>query len=138
MEMPAHITKAEQRLLRARGVFARMMIDLTMLIHEQWFGENASLVRTADLILILNAVVAAHADGSLATANKIALQLRMPHQSVARKLEYLEQLDLIERRGREYAFKIKLGDRSRAKTVAAARRVINRSCEQLTKHKSLL
>ena len=99
-----HQIADETAALQARAVVARHVIELVTRVHDKWFPRGTSLVQTLDLVFVCAVVLVGHAEGRLVRPHKIALTLRMPDQTVTRKLAALEKIGAVERRGKAYAF----------------------------------
>jgi hypothetical protein len=79
----------------------RMLLQLTKLIHERYYGEGA-YGKDLEAMFIQFAVVVSQAEGAPTTAHKIAQYLGIPRSSVIRKLGELEKRGLIVRGNSHY------------------------------------
>jgi hypothetical protein len=80
-----------------RRAIGRLFIELNRVMARAVGGRTDS-----GLLLVASAVVVGHAEGAPMSALKIAHYVELPRTTVLRKLEALEALGMIERRGTTY------------------------------------
>jgi len=78
---------------------ARLLVELGKLLQESVYGSQANFGSTIDGLFVSACVLIGHAENRPMSASKIAHYLRMPRTTVLRKLDELEKLNMIERRG---------------------------------------
>jgi hypothetical protein len=80
-----------------------MFIELTVAIHATIFPlDQPPSEPDANLAVVLAAVMRGHADGHPMTASEIASCVRMPRQSVKRRLDVLVERGVIQCIKRKY------------------------------------
>jgi DNA-binding IclR family transcriptional regulator len=80
--------------------------------HRDPKQAQANFGSTIDGLFVSACVVMGHAENRPMTATKIAHYLRMPRTTVLRKLDELEKLNMIERRGTVFVIPAKRGSTS--------------------------
>jgi hypothetical protein len=85
---------------KERAALGRMFIDLACDMRGAL--TEAGDMADYDMMLVGLAVVVGHAEGSPLNAVSVAHWLKLPRETVRRKLKRLAQLHIIERHGRVY------------------------------------
>jgi predicted Rossmann fold nucleotide-binding protein DprA/Smf involved in DNA uptake len=87
---------------KERALIAQLIIDLIKTVHSGLLGRKGNFAGDAEMLLLSGVVLLSHASGKPKNTSEIARSLGVPRVTALRKLNDLEEMGIIERRGGKY------------------------------------
>jgi IclR helix-turn-helix domain len=116
-----------------RLVLTRLTIDVSRRVHKTYL-PNERFGTALDLMVVGFAVFIGQAEQRPMTAVKIAAWLEMPRSTVLRKLDQLQRLGIVERRGHAYYMPMeKLNGEPADRCISDCSRMIQKAGTKLSK-----